>query len=100
LRVKALRAAFCCWYVAGVDNGKLKGPSNIKSAQRAKHRHGRADQLARYAPQAQIEAADRTGVVVDLRDTEVARLEILNEALDRLFAQVPEQIDLFDRGIG
>ena len=32
--------------------------------------------------QARIEAADRTGVVVDLRDAEVARLEILNEALD------------------
>ena len=49
--------------------------------------------------QARIEAADRTGVVVDLRDAEVARLEILNEALDALFAQVPEQVDLFDRGI-
>jgi hypothetical protein len=48
---------------------------------------------------ARIEAADRTGVVVDLRDAEVARLEILNEALDPLFAQVPEQVDLFDRGI-
>lgn len=48
---------------------------------------------------ARIEAADRTGVVVDLRDAEVARLEILNDALDPLFAEVPEQIDLFDRGI-
>jgi hypothetical protein len=49
--------------------------------------------------QARIEAADRTGVVVDLRDAEVARLDILNEALDPLFLQVPEQIDMFDRGI-
>ena len=48
---------------------------------------------------ARIEAADRTGVVVDLRDAEVARLEILNEALDPLFAQIPDRIDLFDRGI-
>src|SRR5215475_2815270 len=48
---------------------------------------------------ARIEAADRTGVVVDLRDAEVARLEILNEALNPLFTQVPQQIDLFDRGI-
>lgn len=48
---------------------------------------------------ARIEAADRTGVVVELRDAEVARLEILNEALDPLFAQVPEKVDLFDRGI-
>ncbi len=49
--------------------------------------------------QARIEAADRNGVVVDLRDAEVARLEILNEALDPLFAQVPDKVDLFDRGI-
>ena len=49
--------------------------------------------------QARIEAADRIGVVVDLRDAEVARLEILNDALDPLFAQIPEQVDLFDRGI-
>jgi hypothetical protein len=48
---------------------------------------------------ARIEAADRTGVVVDLRDAEVARLEILNEALDPLFAQIPDTVDLFDRGI-
>ena len=38
---------------------------------------------------ARIEAADRTGVVVDLRDAESARLEILNEALDPLFSQIP-----------
>jgi hypothetical protein len=49
--------------------------------------------------QARIDAADRTGVVVDLRDAEVARLEILNEALDPLFAQIPDTVDLFDRGI-
>src|SRR3954453_18908933 len=48
---------------------------------------------------ARIEAADRTGVVVDLRDAEVARLEILNEALDPLFAEIPPGIEMFDRGI-
>src|SRR4051812_31002913 len=48
---------------------------------------------------ARIEAADRTGVVVDLRDAEVARLEILNEALDPLFAEIPAKVDIFDRGI-
>jgi hypothetical protein len=48
---------------------------------------------------ARIEAADRTGVVVDLRDAEAARLEILNEALDQLFSEIPPGIDLFDRGI-
>jgi hypothetical protein len=49
--------------------------------------------------QARIEAADRTGVVVDLRDAEVARLEILNEALDPLFKEIPDSVDLFDRGV-
>ncbi|KAA0078735.1 hypothetical protein [Tardiphaga sp. P9-11] len=49
--------------------------------------------------QARIEAADRTGVVVELRDAEVARLEILNEALDPLFAEIPPGIEMFDRGV-
>jgi Protein of unknown function (DUF3040) len=49
--------------------------------------------------QARVEAAERTGVVVDLRDAEVARLELLNEALDPLFADIPPEIELFDRGV-
>ena len=48
---------------------------------------------------ARIEAADRSGVVVELRDAEVARLEILNDALDPLFDQIPARVDMFDRGI-
>ncbi len=49
--------------------------------------------------QARVEQADRTGVVVDLHDAEIARLELLNDALDPLFEQVPAEIDLFDRGL-
>jgi hypothetical protein len=49
--------------------------------------------------QARIESAERTGVIVDLRDAEIARLEMLNEALDPLFAEIPDNIELFDRGI-
>jgi len=49
--------------------------------------------------QARIEAAERSSIVVDLRDAEVARLELLNEALDPLFAEVSPEADLFDRGI-
>jgi hypothetical protein len=48
---------------------------------------------------ARVEAAERTSVVVDLRDAEVARLELLNEALDPLFADIPPEVDLFDRGV-
>ncbi len=49
--------------------------------------------------QARVEAAERTSVVVDLRDAEVARLELLNEALDPVFAEIPSEVDLFDRGV-
>jgi hypothetical protein len=49
--------------------------------------------------QARIESAERTAVIVDLRDAEIARLEILNEALDPLFAEIPDTIDIFDRAI-
>jgi hypothetical protein len=48
---------------------------------------------------ARIDTAERTGVVVDLHDAEVARLELLNEALDPLFAEIPVEIELFDRGL-
>jgi hypothetical protein len=49
--------------------------------------------------QARIDQAERTGVVVDLHDADLARLELLNEALDPLFAEIPPAVDLFDRGI-
>src|SRR5437870_2985725 len=48
---------------------------------------------------ARVDHAERTGVVVDLHDAEVARLELLNEALDPLFEEIPPGVDLFDRGI-
>jgi hypothetical protein len=48
---------------------------------------------------ARVDHAERTAVVVDLHDAEVARLELLNEALDPLFDEVPQAVDLFDRGI-
>jgi len=49
--------------------------------------------------EARIEAAERSGVVVDLRDAHVARLDLLNDALDPLFDEVPNDVDLFDRGV-
>ena len=49
--------------------------------------------------QARVESAERTGVIVDMRDADVARLELLNEALDPLFKEIPDSIELFDRGI-
>ena len=71
----------------------------MSDAQNNEARDMRPTRLRDALRQARIEAADRTGVVVELRDAEVARLEILNEALDPLFAEVPGQVDLFDRGV-
>ena len=48
---------------------------------------------------ARVDHAERTAVVVDLHDAEVARLELLGEALDPVFEEVPQGVDLFDRGI-
>lgn len=70
------------------------GPARDKTSGDAQPRRLR-DALRR----ARIEFADRTDVVVDLRDAEVARLEILNEALDPVFSEIPDNIDLFDRAI-
>jgi len=58
-----------------------------------------ASPLKEAVHQARVEAAERTSVVVDLRDAELARLELLNEALDPVFAEIPSDVDLFDRGI-
>jgi hypothetical protein len=48
---------------------------------------------------ARVEAAERTGIVVDLHDAEVARLELLHEAVAPLFAEIPADVELFDLGI-
>jgi len=57
------------------------------------------ERLKEALRKARVDHAERTGVVVDLHDAEVARLELLNEALDKVFEEVPGEVDLFDRGI-
>jgi hypothetical protein len=55
--------------------------------------------LKQAVRQTRIEMAERSAVVVDLRDAELARLELLAEALEPVFKDVSSDIDLFDRGI-
>ena len=55
--------------------------------------------LKQAVRQTRIEMAERSAVVVDLRDAELARLELLAEALEPVFKDVSTDIDLFDRGI-
>jgi hypothetical protein len=70
-------------------NRKRSQPAQLEEPQRLK------DALR----QARIETAERSSVVVDLRDAELARLELLNDALDPLFAEIPPEVELFDRSI-
>ncbi len=49
--------------------------------------------------QARIESAERTGLVLEMRDAEAARLELLNDALDPVFAEIPPGVEIFDRGV-
>src|SRR6202000_2228067 len=84
------------WGRSGRDAKPMAEAQNIESGGSAGE--GPPTRLRDALRKARLEAADRTGVVVDLRDAEVARLEILSEALDPLFGQIPEKIDLFDRG--
>jgi hypothetical protein len=72
---------------------KRKGAAEARSEDAAP---GRLKDAMR---QARIESAERTNVVVDLRDAELARLELLNEALDPVFEEIPAEVELFDRGI-
>jgi hypothetical protein len=58
-----------------------------------------APRLKEAMRQARIELAERTAVIVDLRNAEIARLELLNEALDPVFAEMPPDVELFDRGV-
>ncbi|MBV1702257.1 MAG: hypothetical protein KGQ46_10595 [Hyphomicrobiales bacterium] len=59
-------------------------------APKARHDLATALHLAR------IENAERSQVISELRGAEIARLEMLQEALAPLLAQVPKGIDIFD----
>jgi hypothetical protein len=48
---------------------------------------------------ARIEGAEQNQAVADLRDAEIARLQLLDEAVRPILDQTPKEIDLFDAGI-
>ena len=90
----ARKRACIVLYELGWDMwGRKRQPEKAVSEEQA------GSPLQRAVHQARIEAAERTSVVVDLRDAESARLELLNEALDPLFAAVPADVELFDRSL-
>jgi hypothetical protein len=48
---------------------------------------------------ARIEGAEQNQAVADLRETEIARLQLLEEAIRPVIDQAPKGVDLFDAGI-
>src|SRR5580704_12409487 len=70
-----------------------------QAAEEAKPEESRPQRLKDALRKARAESADRSGIVVDLHDAEVARLELLNEAIEPLFREIPAEVDLFDLGI-
>jgi hypothetical protein len=70
-----------------------------RAAQEAKPEESRPQRLKDALRKARVESAERSGIVVDLHDAEVARLELLNEAIAPLFGEIPAEVDLFDLGI-
>ena len=48
---------------------------------------------------ARLEEAERSQVVGDLRSGEMARLDLLREAIEPVLSQVPVEIDMFDIGL-
>jgi hypothetical protein len=66
----------------------------------------KADHLRSVTPsltaairRARIEGAEQNQAVAELREAEVGRLQLLEEAIRPVIAQAPEGVDLFDVGI-
>jgi len=70
-----------------------------RAAEEAKPEEPRPQRLKDALRKARVESAERTGIVVDLHDAEVARLELLNEAIEPLFREISAEVELFDLGI-
>lgn len=55
--------------------------------------------LAGALRRARLENAEQSAALTDLRAAEIARLEILSDALAPVLAQVPQDCDIFDVGV-
>src|SRR5205807_643807 len=84
----------------------LSSTARFPDMWRRKRRNAETDKPVEPPPRlkdalrkARLDQAERTGTVIDLRDAELARLELLNAALDPVFAEIPSEVDVFDRGI-
>ncbi|WP_436638528.1 hypothetical protein [Microbaculum sp. FT89] len=58
--------------------------------------HKRESRLREALNRARQQAAERSDVIVDLREAELARLELLQDALSEVFEEIPEDTDLLE----
>ena len=70
-----------------------------KGRQDKPHLEQASPSLVRAIRRARIEDAEHSEVMAELRGAEIARLEMLQEALAPVLAQLPPDIDLFDTGL-
>jgi len=60
---------------------------------------GRPPSLSAAIRAARLDGAERAQATGDLRDAELARLDLLREMLDPVLAEIPPEVDLFDAGV-
>ena len=77
--------------------GERGGPGQRALATETKET--RVANLTGAMRRARLANAERSGVLADLRDAEIARLEILRDHLEPVLAQAPKDCDLFDIGV-
>lgn len=81
---------------AGADRA---GADRAGADRNLSDRPARLPSLSAAVRVARAEVADRAQALGDLRDAELARLELLREMLEPVLAQVPPEVDLFDAGL-
>ena len=78
-----------------MDQGPVGGDRTAEGGERAV----RLPSLSAAIRAARVEVADRAQALGDLRDAELARLELLRELLEPVLAEIPPEVDLFDVGL-
>lgn len=73
--------------------------ASAAEANGAEDAHSPASRLKRAVRKARFEEAERSEVIAELRGAETARLEMLQEELRPVLAEVPRDVDMFDIGL-
>jgi hypothetical protein len=88
---------------AGANLGNNSSPWECKGARvddkKPEHLKSVPPSLTAALRRARVEGAEQNQAVADLRETEIARLQLLEEAVRPVIDQAPSGVDLFDAGI-